>query len=228
MEIYIGDQSWARPGGRGSCLSWWPGLQWHPLVLPWSLLSAQTGNKCYLRPWAQKWKKAKLGWQVGSAHKCKTKYGCCFTTPSLRGREGVWKKMRQGNLPQSRLGCGLLLGKGCWKAHPPPRLSSGLSRWTIEASQHTVGSDSAPLTSLQTLSPRTHLSLSSSVFSRKPNLQTINKKNPWNKSGLNILHLGSSHCGSVETNLTSICEDAGSIPGLAQWVRDLALPWAIV
>ena len=27
----------------------------------------------------------------------------------------------------------------------------------------------------------------------------------------------SSHHGSVETNLTSICEDAGSIPGLSQW-----------
>ena len=43
-----------------------------------------------------------------------------------------------------------------------------------------------------------------------------------------IITYKSSHCGSAVTNPTSIHEDVGSIPGLTQWVKDPALPRAMV
>ena len=41
-------------------------------------------------------------------------------------------------------------------------------------------------------------------------------------------YLGGSHRCSAVTNPTSIHEDMGSIPGLAQWVKDPALPGAVM
>ena len=39
------------------------------------------------------------------------------------------------------------------------------------------------------------------------------------KKYLKIMVSRSFHCGSVVTNLTSIHEDAGLIPGLTQWIK---------
>ena len=50
----------------------------------------------------------------------------------------------------------------------------------------------------------------------------------WRSSILKKKNSGSSHRGSAVMSPTSIHEDVGSVPGLTQWVKDLASPWAVV
>ena len=58
-----------------------------------------------------------------------------------------------------------------------------------------------------------------------PRERPRNGKKKKKKKKTKETHYWSSHCGSVETNLTSIREDTGLIPGLAQWVKDPMLLW---
>ena len=50
--------------------------------------------------------------------------------------------------------------------------------------------------------------VSAAVYQAIPECCSCNQEVPW----------GSSHCGAVETNPTSIHEDSGSIPSLPQWL----------
>ena len=51
----------------------------------------------------------------------------------------------------------------------------------------------------------------------------LNYPPPSESVGDGLTHTMESRRGSAEMHLTGIHEDAGSIPGLAQWVNNLAL-----
>ena len=64
--------------------------------------------------------------------------------------------------------------------------------------------------------------LTNNVFIYLKNLEKKRKLNP--KKAVR----GISLCGAMETNPTSIHEDASSIPGLIQCINNLVLPRAVV
>ena len=92
----------------------------------------------------------------------------------------------------------------------------------VSSSVHQTGSSFQMFNPLNRLHQRA--SDCQKVFLNIFSLQKINMERNRGKSR----SIRSSHCGTVEMNLTSSQEVAGSIPGLAQWVEDLVLPWAVV
>ena len=62
------------------------------------------------------------------------------------------------------------------------------------------------------------------VYSRVSAIILPSCNNPYVEIKHNYVKSQSSRCGSAVTNPTNIYEDAGSIPGLAQWVKDPVLP----
>ena len=50
----------------------------------------------------------------------------------------------------------------------------------------------------------------------------------WNQNPSQQIQIGSSSCGSQFKSLTNTHEDVGLILGLTQWVKDPALPWAVM
>ena len=88
-------------------------------------------------------------------------------------------------------------------------------------------SDSSPCLRLIILSSLPQSCLLFLLFSLLKNIQS----SLCNYGGLAAdtkIHGWSSRHGSAVTHLTSIHEDAGSIPFLTQWIKDPAWPWGVV
>ena len=131
------------------------------------------------------------------------------TTDTSESEEGAGPGQGRPALPQGLL---LLLT-------PPPLVALVPAPWAHPGSPEAVTLESPGSVMLWLCGPGQIITLSELL---------LNECMPTPVSGYHDdskRYLQNSHHGSVVTNPTSIPKDMGSIPGPAQWVKDLALLW---
>ena len=118
--------------------------------------------------------------------------------------------------------------KDSWKSGVPPKRDSADKHCVLSVQKclknlhiqkYSTKTGRCPIVGLWLAYPRDFIS---SLW------ETIATSNYYLEAHEESVLMGSSCCGAVETNPTSIHADAWSIPGLAQWVKDLTLLWAVV